>query len=243
MADPSLTSQTQFLEHRIRTDISVLSSRDGMSRRSRKRFSGTGGISSGRTTGFSLLLCSFSPSASSSSSSLSSGSPSSSTGLQELFMEVDAKEYFVMQMTRVNSFLIWHACGACVTCKNIQKLFVFVILEWLRKKTNLCLLGVKSFFFDSLRFFFARLFLCLLRLRRLCFSSVSLCSSAAEEGWGEDSREPTEESVEWKVRFLLPSSTVAENNLKLWETSRLCFKLNLRPLTPHRTHHRWPILW
>lgn len=45
------------------TDVSVLSSWDGMSRRSRKRFSGTGGISSGRTTGFSLFpLCSLSPS-------------------------------------------------------------------------------------------------------------------------------------------------------------------------------------
>lgn len=49
-------------------------------------------------------------------------------------------------------------------------------------KTNPGLVGVASFFFDSLRFFFARLLLCLLRLRRLCFSSVSLCSSAEEEG-------------------------------------------------------------
>lgn len=45
------------------TDVSVLSSWDGMSRRSRKWFSGTGGISSGRTTGFSLFPpCSLSPS-------------------------------------------------------------------------------------------------------------------------------------------------------------------------------------
>lgn len=48
---------------RLVTDVSVLSSWDGTSRRRRKRFSGTGGISSGRTTGFSLFpLCSFSPS-------------------------------------------------------------------------------------------------------------------------------------------------------------------------------------
>lgn len=76
-------------------------------------------------------------------------------------MEADAKECFVMQRTR-------HAC------KNIQ--------DKCSNETNLCLLGVKSFLFDSLRFFLARLLRCLLRLRRLCLSSVSLCSSAEDEG-------------------------------------------------------------
>lgn len=114
----SLMSQRQFLERQIQTDISVMSSWDGMSRRSRKRFSGTGGISSGRTTGFSLLLCSFSPSP---SSSLSGASPSSSAALQELYMEIDAKEHFVMQKTRVTAFLhlscLWCLCDAS---KNIR---------------------------------------------------------------------------------------------------------------------------
>lgn len=81
-----------------------------MSRRSRKRFSGTGGISSGRTTGFSLLLCSLSP-----SPSLSSSSASPSAGLQGLFIQVDAKECFVMQRRR-------RACGARVTVQKHQRL-------------------------------------------------------------------------------------------------------------------------
>lgn len=55
---------------------SAIPSGTGMSRRSRKRFSGTGGISSGRTTGFSLFtFCSLAPS-SSSAISCSAGLPS-----------------------------------------------------------------------------------------------------------------------------------------------------------------------
>lgn len=76
----------------IKTDISVLFSWEGMSRRSRKRFSGTGGISSGRTTGFSLFpLCSFSPSTSFSESCISF-----STGLW------DAKQWLVKQRTNLS---------------------------------------------------------------------------------------------------------------------------------------------
>lgn len=62
-------------------------------------------------------------------------------------------------------------------------------------------------FFESFLFFLDRLlFVCLLCLRCFCFSSGSL-SDSTEENWEDESWELKDESAEWEVLFLLPSST------------------------------------
>lgn len=159
-----------------------------MSRRSRKRFSGTGGISSGRTTGFSLFpLCSFSSSTSSSLSNISL-----STGLPELWRQ--CKTIFCYAKNQLVSFLLKRA-GNHVTCcfshEDIIKLDhnCYTSMSRCDGEQYLCFEGRAFFsFFDSRLFFFDRLLFCLLRLRCLCFSSVSLWDST-EENWEDDSQE------------------------------------------------------
>lgn len=193
-----------------------------MSRRSRKRFSGTGGISSGRTTGFSLFaLCSFSPST---SSSLSNNSLS--TGLPELWRQ--CKTIFCYAKNQLVSFLLKQTGKRVTFCFFITWTYysnwiitvVLCIKLHVSHYTSMprcdgeqypCLEDGAFFsFFDSRLFFFDRLLFCLLRLRCLCFSSVSLWDST-EENWEDESREQTDKPAEWEVRFLLPSSTVARN--------------------------------
>lgn len=90
---------------------------------------------------------------------------------------------------------------------------IYIRMQRCGKKNYLCLGGTSMFsFFDSLLFFLGRLlFECPLCLRCLCFSSDSLSDPTDEENSEDESWELRDESAEWEVLFLLPSSTKARN--------------------------------